>query len=385
MIESNGVRNWASQLDPNALLQAERTARCPVVSGPVALMPDAHVGMGATIGSVVATEGAIIPAAVGVDIGCGMIAAETELTASDLPDSLNALHSLISYAIPAGVGRGNDDLSDRRAERWLNAHPLSSLTEKLPAKALTQLGSLGSGNHFLELCLDEHNHVWLVLHSGSRGVGNILGSGHIKVARRQELGIEDRDLAYFLESQPEFHAYIQDMLWCQDYALFSRSLMFSRAMVSLATAVGRKVVAATDVINCHHNFAAQETHSIDGELIPVWVTRKGAIRAEIGDRGVIPGSMGACSYIVEGKGISESYNSCAHGAGRRMSRGQAKRELSKDDLRIRMEGIAWNQNASALLDEHPLAYKDIEQVMEDQADLVTVTHVLRQVLNYKGS
>lgn len=383
MFENNGVRNWASQLDPNALLQAERTARCPVVSGPVALMPDAHVGIGATIGSVIATEGAIIPSAVGVDIGCGMIAAETELIAGDLPDNLSDLHSSISYAIPAGVGRGNNDLSDRRAERWLKAHPLSSLTGKLPEKALTQLGSLGSGNHFLEICLDERDHVWVVLHSGSRGVGNILGTSHIKLARQQELGLEDRDLAYFLESQPEFYDYVLDMLWCQDYALFNRSLMFDRVMISLAEATTRPV-AAVDRINCHHNFAALEEHEVEGVNRRLWVTRKGAIRAEVGDRGVIPGSMGACSYIVEGKGVTMSYNSCAHGAGRKMSRGQAKRELSKEDLRGRMEGVAWNQNAGTLLDEHPDAYKDIVQVMRDQEDLVTITHVLRQVLNYKG-
>ena len=381
--EGNGVRNWASQLDPNALLQAECTGRSPAVAGPVALMPDAHVGIGATVGSVIVTKGAIIPSAVGVDIGCGMVAARFNISASDLPDGLDDLHSRISYAIPAGVGQANLQGSND-VQQWMHENPISSVAGDLASKAMKQLGSLGSGNHFLELCLDEKDYVWLVLHSGSRGVGNILGSGHIKLARQQEQALEDKDLSFFLSSQVEFANYISDMQWCQDYALMNRSVMFARAMAGVRSIIG-KPVYTLDYINCHHNFAAPEMQVIDGELQNVWVTRKGAIRAQVGDRGVIPGSMGTQSYIVEGKGVSASYNSCSHGAGRTMSRGQAKRELTKEDLRMRMEGITWNENASGLLDEHPDAYKSIEQVMIDQEDLVTVQHILHQVLNYKGA
>lgn len=384
MEERNKVRNWASIIDQGTLLQAEKSARSPGVGGPIALMPDAHVGMGATIGSVIPTKNTILPAAVGVDLGCGMIAARLEMNASRLPDNLGPLHGRIAQSIPAGVGRGHVS-TNRKATEWLSEHPNQSVRDRgLIKKTLEQLGSLGSGNHFFELCLDELDRVWIVLHSGSRGVGNILASAHIKLAYKLEQGLEDRDLAYFTQGTPEFENYITDMLWAQDYALQNREMMYAAALTELRFELKYNVEVA-EVINCHHNFAAKEVQLLDNVLQEIWVTRKGAIRAEVGDQGVIPGSMGAASYIVEGKGCAESYMSCAHGAGRMMSRKQAKRELSVEDLAERMTGKVWNdRSAEALLDEHPLAYKDIDQVMKDQQDLVTVNHVLHQVLNYKG-
>ena len=382
------IRVWGRDgIDDNTIEQAERAARSPVVAGPLALMPDAHIGIGATIGSVIVTENAIIPAAVGVDIGCGMVAAETDLVASDLPDTLDPLVGIFGRAVPAGVGRGRDVTSggranqavDAQARRWMEANPNpNGMDDALANRAYTQLGTLGSGNHFLEVCLDEEDRVWLVLHSGSRGVGNRLASEHIKLAKAQEQAVEDPDLAYFLDGTPEFRAYVQDMLWSQDYAAVNRGLMMTAAQGDFFEFVGKGQVVRS--INCHHNFAVQEEH--DGRLL--WVTRKGAIRALRGDAGVIPGSMGTRSYIVEGLGEPLSYTSASHGAGRRMSRGQARRQLSQESLVEAMEGKAWNADAKSLLDEHPSAYKDIDAVMEAQKDLVTIQHTLRQVVNYKG-
>ena len=379
------VRVWGTDIDEGALVQAERTARLPIMAGHVALMPDAHVGIGATVGSVIPTENAIIPAAVGVDIGCGMIAVETDLSAEHLPDDLQPLVGQFGRSVPAGVGRGrdlkssgaSDQRATRRAEKWMAEHP-HDLPDGLDKRALSQLGTLGSGNHFLEVCLDEHEVVWVVLHSGSRGVGNRLADRHIKLARAQEQALEDRDLAYFLEGTVEFDAYVADMLWAQTYALENRELMLDAALVDLFAFVG----AGNELgrINCHHNFAQREQH--EGRWL--WITRKGAIRAANGDMGVIPGSMGTRSYIVRGLGETESYMSSSHGAGRRMSRSQAKRELTEESLVEAMKGKAWNQDAKGLLDEHPLAYKDIDQVMEAQTDLVEIVHTLRQVANYKG-
>ena len=379
------VRVWGTDIDEGALVQAERTARLPIMAGHVALMPDAHVGIGATVGSVIPTENAIIPAAVGVDIGCGMIAVETDLHAEHLPDDLQPLVSQFGRSVPAGVGRGRDlkstGASDqrvtRRAEKWMAEHP-HELPDGLDKRALTQLGTLGSGNHFLEVCLDEREVVWVVLHSGSRGVGNRLADRHIKLARAQEQALEDKDLAYFMEGTVEFNSYVADMLWAQTYALENRELMLNAALVDLFAFVGAGHELGR--INCHHNFAQREEH--EGRLL--WITRKGAIRAAKGDLGVIPGSMGTRSYIVRGLGETESYMSSSHGAGRRMSRSQAKRELTEESLVEAMKGKAWNQDAKGLLDEHPLAYKDIDQVMEAQKDLVEIVHTLRQVANYKG-
>ncbi len=379
------LKIWGRNIEPGTVLQAERSASSPVVDGHVALMPDAHIGIGATVGSVIPTKNAIIPAAVGVDIGCGMIAVETDLSANDLPDDLQPLVSRFGRSVPAGVGRGRnpssrgrlDQAIRTRANAWMSDHPHD--LGDLGARALVQLGTLGSGNHFLEVCLDERDVVWVVLHSGSRGVGNRLADRHIKLAKAQEQGLEDPDLAYFLDGTAEFGEYISDMLWAQSYALENRELMMEAALNDLFEFVGQGREKRR--INCHHNFAAVEEHQ-GREL---WITRKGAIRAARGDYGVIPGSMGTCSYVVEGLGAADSYTSASHGAGRRMSRGQAKRELTQESLVEMMEGKAWNQDAKALLDEHPMAYKDIDEVMEDQRDLVSIVHTLHQVANYKGA
>lgn len=376
--------NWASDIDDGTLLQAGKTSRLPVVSGHIALMPDAHVGIGATVGSVIPTENAVIPSAVGVDIGCGMVAVETSLSAHQLPDNLEPFLAKVEQAVPAGVGQGHARASSQ-AQRWMKANAgRVTLTDKQSARALTQLGSLGSGNHFFEVCLDERDVVWVVLHSGSRGIGNELAQGHIKLARSQAkeraLTLEDPDLAYFMQGTPEFEAYIRDMLWAQDYAMANRSTMMDAALAAFFRFVGTG--KELERVNCHHNFTQREPH--DGR--DLWITRKGAIKADVGDRGVIPGSMGTRSYIVRGRGNPLSYNSCSHGAGRRYSRSKAKSVFTTEDLATQMQGKTWLlDRATALLDEIPSAYKDVEQVMRDQADLVEVEHTLCQVLNYKGA
>jgi RNA-splicing ligase RtcB len=376
--------SWASEIDEQTVRQAQKTARLPIVEGHVALMPDAHVGMGATIGSVIPTNGAVIPSAVGVDIGCGMIAAELDVTDAQLPDSLEPLLVRIERAIPAGVGRGHDAVA-QHADRWLAAHqPQTVLSEDQAKRAAKQFGTLGSGNHFFELCVDERGRVWVVLHSGSRGIGNKLATMHIDTARKLaqalELQLEDKDLAYFTEGTPEFDAYVADMLWAQEYARANRDQMMDNAMREVFALLG--FGRETRRINCHHNFTQREVHH-SREL---WVTRKGAIRADIGDLGVIPGSMGTRSYIVAGKGNAASWRSCSHGAGRRHSRTQAKKLFTEADLAEQMAGKVWQSSrAGALVDEIPTAYKDIDRVMADQTDLVEVLHTLHQVLNYKGT
>ncbi|MDY7105506.1 MAG: RtcB family protein [Actinomycetota bacterium] len=376
--------SWASDIDPGALTQAEKTARLPIVEGHVALMADAHVGLGATVGSVIPTKGAVIPAAVGVDIGCGMVAAELDVTADRLPDSLDPLLGRIERAVPAGVGKGHDG-AGRNARRWLAEHrPATELATKQEKRAAQQFGTLGSGNHFLELCLDERDRVWLVLHSGSRGIGNQLAQAHIATAKRlaDDLPhrLEDPDLAYLLEGTPEFEAYVGDMLWAQDYARANRDQMVEHALAEVFTFLGAG--RETRRINCHHNFTRREVH--DGQEL--WITRKGAIRAGVDDLGVIPGSMGTSSYIVRGRGAATSWTSCAHGAGRRFSRTKARTQFSADDLTAAMGDRTWlASRAGKLVDEIPAAYKDIDRVMADQADLVEVLHTLRQVLNYKGT
>lgn len=374
--------SWASDVEPGTIQQAARTARLPFIAGHVALMPDAHVGIGATVGSVIPTKGAIIPAAVGVDIGCGMVASETDLTAADLPETLTRLMPLVEQRIPAGVGKGHDDPSMDAALDQIGK-PHTDLSAKQEKKVSTQFGTLGSGNHFVEVCLDERDHVWTVLHSGSRGIGNQLAQLHIKAAkaemRQHFITLEDPDLAYLVQGTPSFTSYIEDMLWAQRYAMASRAKMAGQARRSLFEVVGHGSEVRT--INCHHNFTAQEKHHNQN----LWITRKGAIKAASGDEGVIPGSMGTRSYIVRGLGSTASYHSCSHGAGRKMSRSQAKRELTVESLTAAMAGKTWNgDRAQALLDEHPAAYKDVDLVMADQRDLVEVQHTLRQVFNYKG-
>src|SRR3954449_7937880 len=376
--------SWASDIDPETIRQAEKTARLPIVEGHVALMPDAHVGIGATVGSVIPTKNAVIPSAVGVDIGCGMIAAELDVTEDQLPDTLEPLLHRIEKAIPAGVGQGHERVA-RNADNWLAAHkPATELAADRTAKVLKQFGTLGSGNHFFELCIDERGRVWVVLHSGSRGIGNQLAQMHIGKARKLgkalQLRLEDPDLAYFVEGTPEFEAYIADMLWAQDYARANRDQMMDSAMREVFAFLG--FGRETQRINCHHNFTQREVH-LGKEM---WITRKGAIKADVGDLGVIPGSMGTRSYIVRGKGNEASWTSCSHGAGRRHSRTKAKQLFTTADLAEQMKGKVWlSSRANKLVDEIPAAYKDIDQVMADQSDLVEVLHTLHQVLNYKGT
>jgi tRNA-splicing ligase RtcB (3'-phosphate/5'-hydroxy nucleic acid ligase) len=390
------VLSWGSDMENETIEQAAKASRLPFVAGHLALMPDAHVGMGATIGSVIPTQGAIVPSAVGVDIGCGMIAAETDLNAGHLPDDFDHFLGHVERVVPAGVGKGHAfaDASER-AERAVLAPAytgVSDLSTKQITKITDQFGTLGSGNHFVEVCLDERDGVWVVLHSGSRGIGNQLATQHIETAKglmkKLFISLEDPDLAYLVEDTPEFNAYIADMLWAQDYARANREAMMDAVLGELWAVIGHDVASAPGAghevrrINCHHNYTEREHHH--GR--DVWLTRKGAIRARDGDFGVIPGSMGTSSYIVRGLGNPASYFSCSHGAGRRMSRSRARREIALADFVASMAGRDWQEaKADQLLDEAPQAYKDIDQVMADQADLVAVEHTLHQILNYKGT
>lgn len=387
-------------IETGTLEQADRTAQLPFVERPVALMPDAHFGIGATVGSVIATHAAIIPAAVGVDIGCGMIAAPTSLKSTSLPDNLDGLHTLIAAAIPAGVGKGFEGnvgwawSENQPRPEWAehdNQPELVQKSNKLWRKTTQQFGTLGSGNHFVEVCLDQNDGVWIVLHSGSRGVGNQIAQRHIERARRLMkkyfIDLEDKDLAYFAESTPEFDEYIRDMLWAQAYAYDNRVQMMTAAIRALEDFLGAPAIESTffwhgPFINCHHNYTEREHHH--GKNL--WVTRKGAIRARVGDKGIIPGSMATGTYIVEGLGNAASYTSASHGAGRRLSRRKARESVTEDELTEAMRGKAWNAgDVKTLLDEAPAAYKPIEDVMAAQSDLVRVTHTLTQILNYKGA
>lgn len=365
----------------------------PFIHGHVAAMPDCHLGRGATVGSVIATKGAIIPAAVGVDKGCGMIAVLTTFTASHLPDNLKETREGIERRIPLGAGAHNRDLqpSAERRYRLLTEHPRyvkdRNYTE-LTRKWHLQLGSLGSGNHFVEICLDETDRVWAVLHSGSRGIGNKLAQIHIDKAKdlmkQMFISLPDRDLAYLVEGTPEFEAYINDLLWAQEYALLNREEMMDRVMTELSYLFFKENGHQSEIeltrINCHHNFAQRESHG----GVNVWVTRKGAIQMRKGQLGVIPGSMGTRSYIVEGLENAASFHSAPHGAGRRFSRTEARKRFSMDDFDKAMVGIEHRRD-KALIDELPGAYKDIDEVMENAKDLVSIKHELRQVLNVKGN
>lgn len=385
-----GVKSWASILDENTRRQADVISRAPDVAGHVALMPDAHLGMGATVGSVIPTAAdRIIPAAVGVDIGCGMVACKTDIDAEslDLPD----LHRRFSRSIPVGVA-GNHKRVVERTERWFDENPMPHPEifdgfvkrgqGRMLRRAKLQLGTLGSGNHFVEVCLDREDSVWCVLHSGSRNVGNAIARYFTKTAAEEYAArggepLEDPDTAALIGES--FDLYIAMMEWAQTYAYANREFMLSAMLDDMRRAAGDFEIAES--INCHHNFAALEEHF--GRTL--WITRKGAIRARVGDMGIIPGSMGAATYIVEGKGEARSYQSCAHGAGRMYSRGEARRRFDEQSLAALMQGKAWNaKDAKSLLDEHPRAYKDIETVMADQKDLVETRAVLRQVVNYKG-
>lgn len=383
--------SWGSDTEQGTLQQASMAARLPFVHDHVALMSDGHIGIGSTVGSVIPTKGAVVPAFAGVDLGCGMVAILTTLMIDQLPDSgLNMLMPLIEQRIPAGKGQGNTHQADVLLSKF---GPLSEpLDSKLQNTALKQLGTLGSGNHFVEVCYDELGCIWIVLHSGSRGIGNKLAQKHMKNAKKimadlqqlpdglgSKFKLEDPDLAFLVQGTEEFDAYIKDMRWAQNYAYASREVMAKQAARSLFEVVGMGEIVQT--INCHHNYTTEEVH--DGHKL--WITRKGAIRAEAGDLGVVPGSMGTCSYIVRGLGNPLSWNSSAHGAGRRMSRGKAKQNLDLGAFRDQMTGVVWNRDrAESLLDEAPGAYKDIDGIMRDQSDLSEIVHTLKQVFNYKG-
>ena len=378
--------SWASILDDETRRQALATAQLPIIYPHLALMPDAHLGKGATVGSVIPTVGAIIPAAVGVDIGCGMIAVRTQYAHKELPRDLQRLREAIERAIPLSAGHFNRRISATAGPRLAELRRLAAKAGFDPAKYAAnwelQLGSLGSGNHFIEVCVDENAAVWLFLHSGSRGVGNKIAQRHIAEARsmalRRHIALPDRDLAYLEEGTPEFVRYLRELRWAQHFALLNREEMMDRVVQQFESWVGGPV-RELERINCHHNFTAQETHY--GKS--VWVSRKGAIRAQAGDPGLIPGSMGTASYIVVGRGNQASLNSAPHGAGREYSRTAARKAFSLAQLKTAMQGIEFRPR-EAFIDEIPAAYKPIDLVMRDSADLVSVRHKLRQLVNIKG-
>ncbi|XVX19547.1 RtcB family protein [Actinomycetota bacterium] len=381
------LMSWASILEDTTREQAARTSRLPFVHPHVALMPDAHLGKGATVGSVIPTLGAVIPAAVGVDVGCGMIAVRTQHTAADIPRDRRALRLAIEAAIPLSAGHYNravsrdhtqtrvDDLTERAEQIGLDPAAYAGNWQ-------LQLGSLGSGNHFCEVSLDEDDRVWLFLHSGSRGVGNRIAQHHIEVAQRLArqwwIPLEDKDLAYLVEGTPEFGAYIRELHWAQHFALLNREEMMDRMLTAYAAWTGEPVLES-ERVNCHHNYTALERHF--GKQ--VWVSRKGAISAREGELGLIPGSMGTRSYVVRGRGNPLSLHSAPHGAGRAYSRSAARRTFTREQLRAAMDEIEW-RDTDAFIDEIPAAYKDIDVVMRDAGDLVEVAHVLRQIVNVKG-
>ncbi len=376
------IKLWArpEQVESVALDQLKNISALPWVFHHVAAMPDVHFGKGATVGSVIAMKDAVSPAAVGVDIGCGMGAVRTNLSASDLPDSLRRLRSDIESSIPVGFS-AHDDPLDRKSAALLFQEfgALTPEVQKLEGRAKHQLGTLGGGNHFIEVCLDTEDRVWLMLHSGSRNIGKELAEIHIAKAKKlaHNRDLPDRDLAVFLAGTPEMAAYRRDLFWAQRYARENREAMLALAIEVLRGHFPHLVCEAPIV--CHHNYVAEEVHY--GE--EVLVTRKGAIRAGRGDMGIIPGSMGTRSYIVRGKGSPESFESASHGAGRRMSRAEAKRRFSVKDLEKQTEGIECRKDGG-VVDEIPSAYKRIEEVMEAQQDLVEIVHELRQVLCVKG-
>ncbi|HEX6812735.1 MAG TPA: RtcB family protein [Planctomycetota bacterium] len=383
--------------EAQAMQQLRNVALLPIVHGHVAAMPDVHWGIGATVGSVIPTKGAIIPAAVGVDIGCGMMAVQTTLTASDLPDDLKSLRSAIERAVPHGRtnhgGKGDrgawSELPPRAEDAWKRLRPgYDAIAEKYPridrGATAEHLGTLGTGNHFIELCLDEAQRVWVMLHSGSRGVGNRIGTHFIELAKkdmRQHLAnLPDKDLAYFSEGAEHFDDYVFAVDWAQRFARTNRDLMMAAILDTLARDdTLPKFTHGAVAVNCHHNYVQQEEHF--GEL--VFVTRKGAVRAGRGELGIIPGSMGARSYIVRGKGNPDSFHSCSHGAGRAMSRGEATRRFTLADHAAATAGVECRKDAD-VIDETPGAYKDIDAVMQAQADLVEVVHTLKQVVCVKG-
>ncbi len=380
------IKIWTDEVEDTALQQLKNLARLPfIASNGVACMPDVHAGIGATVGTVIATDKAIIPAAVGVDIGCGMNAVRLSLKANDLPDSLVAIRHQIERDVPLGAGGQHKNRSLPDSPLWDRYRVLISKTPGIKNNnAAHQIGSLGSGNHFIELCIDEAQDVWVMLHSGSRGVGNLIGRYFIEKAKRRMeqyfISLPDGDLAYFPEDTDDFNDYVEAVNWAQDYALENRRAMMEAVIAALRRHIPVEFSITQEAINCHHNYVERENHF--GRNL--WVTRKGAIRAREGDLGIIPGSMGQRSYIVRGKGSAQSYCSCSHGAGRKMSRAAARRAFTVADLEAQTVGVECRKD-DAVLDEIPGAYKAIDEVMANQRDLVDVIHVLKQVLCVKGA
>jgi tRNA-splicing ligase RtcB len=385
------VKIYTDEVESGAMQQLYNMAQLPFIHGHIAAMPDVHMGKGATVGSVIPTRGAIIPAAVGVDIGCGMNAIRLSVKAKDLPDNLRGLRLTIEESIPVGFNMHKtararhstiQSLSGR-LDRIIDKHKKIYSMRKRPYQTwIRQIGTLGGGNHFIELCLDENDDVWVMLHSGSRGVGNAIGQYFISLAKKDMgqhlINLPDKDLAYFKEGARFFDDYIEAVEWAQDYAMANR-----REMMDLILSVLRKKLPkfgiTREAINCHHNYVSQEVHF--GEK--VFVTRKGAIRAGLDELGIIPGSMGAKSFIVRGKGNPQSFCSCSHGAGRKMSRSAAKRKYSEQDVVQQTRGVECRKDRG-VIDEIPAAYKDIDQVMDNQRDLIEVVHTLKQIVCVKG-
>ena len=388
------VKVYTKDIAPEAIEQLRNMAKLEFVHSHIAVMPDVHVGKGATVGSVIPTKSAIIPAAVGVDIGCGMNAVRLSLTASDLPDSLKALRGLIEEKVPVGFNM-HQQITAKMSTLNPLAKRLQPITDKHPGllKMLKgfertwakQLGTLGGGNHFIELCLDENQDVWVMLHSGSRGIGNCIGQYFINLAKKEHQSrfghVPDRDLSYFAAGSASFDDYIEAVGWAQEYAQHNRTEMMRLILqVMQSPKAGLPRFRPTkEAINCHHNYVNEEVHF--GES--VYVTRKGAISAYKDELGIIPGSMGAKSFIVRGRGEPESFCSCSHGAGRRMSRGKAVRAFTIDELKAQTDGVECRKD-KGVMDEIPSAYKDIDTVMANQSDLVEVVHTLKQVMCIKG-
>ncbi len=388
------IKAWVDgvQVEDAALTQLHNVSRLPFVHKHIAVMPDVHWGMGATVGSVIATKGAVIPAAVGVDLGCGMMAVRTNLTASDLPDSLLDVRNAIEAAVPHG--RSNNgamgDVGAWAEPNWGTWYaPLMKIVDKHPKlarpaqRAAHHYGTLGTGNHFIELCLDESQDVWVMLHSGSRGIGNAIGTYFINLAKedmkRWFVHLPDADLAYIPQGSEHFTEYMGAVHWAQEFALGNRQEMMNRTMDALMVSLGRDIRTQDVAVNCHHNYVSWERHFGDN----VMVTRKGAVNAHEGVMGIIPGSMGAKSFIVRGKGNRESFCSCSHGAGRAMSRGEARRRFTLEDHAAATTGVECRKDAE-VIDETPAAYKSIDAVMAAQTDLVDIVHTLKQVVCVKG-
>ena len=384
------VLSWlpAEQIEDSAMQQIENLSGMPFIFRHVAVMPDCHFGMGATVGSVIPTHRAIIPAAVGVDIGCGMIAVKTPLQRADLPDDLADIRKAVEHQVPLSAGHYNRSIKKTAKPRIeqleAKAAELERLDfyDKLGKNWRKQLGSLGSGNHFIEIVLDEDGYAWAFLHSGSRGIGNRIATHHIGIAKKLMekwyINLPDPDLAYLVQDTPEFDDYLADLDWAQEFALLNREEMMERIIRILQYRCGD--FEEVERIQCHHNFTKREHHFGQNIL----VSRKGAIEAKEGQLGLIPGSMGTRSYVVRGKGNAASFNTAPHGAGRRMSRGQARKAFTMDDFDRDMVGIEVNRS-EAFLDELPGAYKDVDLVMEQSADLVEVVHTFRQIVNVKGA